>query len=166
MKTPRATSVRGQLVLIALTCMVWPALGSTARSATVEIDGVIVPGVGVQWTSKGQPASAVALNPGDTVVWKAVSGTHGVVFDTESAAEAVLQFQAGGGLPPLGPQTVKGELVWGTAPQPPVGAGTLLAQATVKPGTAPGTKLGFFCSSKAAPPLTTAVAMLVPLSVK
>ena len=46
-----------------------------------------------------------------------MTGTHGAVFDTQASAEAFLHFQSGGALPPLGPQTVKGEPVWGTAPQ-------------------------------------------------
>ena len=122
------------------------SLAVPAAPATVEIDGVLLPGGGVQWTSGGKPAATVAVNPGDTVVWKAVSGKHGVVFNTQALAEAFLTFQTGGTLPALGPQTVQGELVWGTAPQAAAGAGTLLAQTTVKAGLAPGTPLGFFCS--------------------
>jgi plastocyanin len=118
------------------------SLASPAPPKTVEVDGQILNGVPT-WTVAGAPAVDVAVNPGDTVVWKAVTGTHGPVFDTQALAESVFQFQAGGALPPLGPQTVKGELVWGVAPQPP---GTTLAQATVKAGVAPGTTLGFFCS--------------------
>ena len=146
MKTRSGTSFHGREMLIALVSVFYPVPDAAAAPATVEIDGVIVPGVGVQWTSGGKPAAAVTVNPGDTVVWKAVSGTHGVVFNTQGAAEVVLQFQTGGTLPALGAQTVMGELVWGTAPQPAAGAGTLLAQATVKAGVAPGTNLGFFCS--------------------
>jgi plastocyanin len=115
------------------------------QAATIQIDGVIVNGQ-VQWTSGGGSAASVAVNPGDTVIWRAVSGRHGIVFDTQAAAEGVLQFDTGGGLPPLGPQNVDGETVWGTAPQNPAGSGTVLARATVKSGLAPNTRLGFFCS--------------------
>ena len=111
-------------------------------SPAIEVDGIILNGTPT-WVVNGKPATSVAINPGDTVVWKAQAGTHGVVFDTQAAAEAVLQFAAGSGLPALGPVTVKGEAVWGTTPQ---AAGTVLAKATVKPGVAPGTNLGFFCS--------------------
>src|SRR5206468_1935188 len=99
------------------------------------------------WVPKaGGSAADVAVKPGDTIVWKAISATHGVVFDTQAAARAFLDFQSGSGLPPLGPQVVRGETVWGTAPLAAQGQGTLLAQATVKPGVPPGTTLGFFCS--------------------
>ncbi len=116
-----------------------------AAASTIEVDGVILGGVPT-WVVNGNPAANVAVKPGDTITWKAVSGTHGVVFNTQALAEAFLTFQTGGSLPALGPQTVKGLSVWGTAPQAPAGSGTLLAQATVKPGLAPGTTLGFFCS--------------------
>jgi plastocyanin len=115
------------------------------RAATIQIDGVIANGR-VQWSVGGVQATSVAVNPGDTVIWRAVSARHGVVFDTQAAAEGVLQFQTDGGLPPLGPQNVRGETVWGTAPQDPAGPGTVLARATVKSGVAPNTRLGFFCS--------------------
>ncbi len=124
-----------------------PGTPINPTTAAVEIDGVILDGTPT-WTSNDQPAASVPVKPGDTIVWKAVSGSHGVVFDTQAAAEAVLQFQAGGTLPPLGPQTVKGESVWGTAPQP---VGAVLAQATVKAGVPPGTTLGFFCSRHGRP---------------
>jgi plastocyanin len=88
-----------------------------------------------------------AVKPGDTVVWIADTGQHGVVFDTEAKAKAFFDFQTDK-LPPLGEQIVNGEKVWGTAPQP---AGTVLAQATVKPGVSPGTRLGFFCSKHGRP---------------
>ena len=114
------------------------------RAANVEVDGVIVAGKPT-WVVVNTPATNVAVKSGDTIVWKAVSGTHGVVFNTQALAEAFLTFQTGGSLPALGPQTVQGMSVWGTAPGAG-GAGTLLAQATVKPGLAPGTTLGFFCS--------------------
>jgi hypothetical protein len=119
--------------------------GGGIRAATIQIDGVIADGR-VMWSVGGGPATGVAVNPGDTVIWRAVSGRHGVVFDTEAAAEGVLQFETAGGLPPLGPQVVGGEAVWGTAPQNPAGPGTVLARATVKAGLAPNTRLGFFCS--------------------
>ena len=75
-----------------------------------------------------------------------MSGKHGVVFTTQALAEGVLQFETVGGLPALGPQTVQGEMVWGTAPQDAAGMGTVLARATVKSDVAPNTRLGFFCS--------------------
>ena len=59
---------------------------------------------------------------------------------------ACSSFETGGGLPPLGPQDVEGESVWGTAPLNPTGPGTVLARATVKSGVAPNTQLGFFCT--------------------
>ncbi len=95
-------------------------------AATVEIDGVILNGVPTWVVGNNAPANSVAVKPGDTIIWKALTGTHGVVFDTQAAAEAVLQFQTGGTLPPLGPQTVQGELVWGTAPQAAAPGGTVL----------------------------------------
>src|SRR5262249_44407316 len=85
---------------------------------TVQIDGVIQNMIPT-WVVGANPATDVAVNPGDTVVWRAVSGTHGVVFDTEAVAKAFLTFETGGGLPTPGPQTVQGEMVWGTAPQAP-----------------------------------------------
>src|SRR5260370_27344 len=101
--------------------------------------------------SGGKPASSVAVNAGDTVVWKAITGTHGVVFDTQAAAEAILQFQSGGGLQFLGDEEVRVELACVTGVQTCARAGTTLAQATVKAGIAPGTKLGFFCSQHGRP---------------
>ena len=59
---------------------------------------------------------------------------------------ACSSFETGGGLPPLGPQDVGGQAVWGTAPQNPAGTGTVLARATVKSDVAPNTQLGFFCT--------------------
>lgn len=144
-RTRGAQDVR-RLASVAFTSLVWMILGAESiQAATIQIDGVIVNGQ-VQWTSGGVQATNVAVNPGDTVIWRAVSGRHGIVFDTQAAAQGVLQFQTGGGLPPLGPQDVDGETVWGTAPQNPAGAGTVLARATVKSGLAPNTRLGFFCS--------------------
>ena len=113
-----------------------------AAAATIEIDGQIVGGTPT-WVQNGQKALGVTVNPGDTVVWKALNGTHGVVFPTQTQAEALLTFQTGGGLPALAPITVFGQNVWGSTPQP---QGTLLAQATVKAGVNPGTVLTFFCS--------------------
>src|SRR6516165_6744007 len=75
-----------------------------ALAATIEIDGVLDNGA-VKWVVGGQLAANVAVSPGDRIVWRAVSATHGVLFDTQTAAEGVLQFQTGGGLPALGPQT-------------------------------------------------------------
>jgi plastocyanin len=121
------------------------AVPGAPAGKTVQIDGVIQDKM-VKWVVGTNPATDVAVKPGDTIIWKAVSGKHGVVFDTQAAAEAVLQFDTGGGLPALGPQTVQGDKVWGTAPQDPAGMGTTLARATVKAGVAPATKLGFFCS--------------------
>ena len=121
------------------------SLAVPAAANTIEIDGVILAGAPT-WVVGSTPAASVAVKPGDTVLWKAVSGTHGVVFDTQALAEGFFNFQAGGSLPALGPQTVQGEAVWGTAPQAAAGTGTLLAQATVKAGVVPGTTLGFFCS--------------------
>ena len=94
------------------------------------------------WTVCGHPAHQVAVHPGDTIVWTSVSGSHGVVFDTEAAAKAVLTFDTTAGVA-LGPQTVQGQAAWGTAPQQ---AGTLLATATVNAGVMDGATLGFFCS--------------------
>jgi len=144
-RTRRAQDVR-RLASVAFTSLVWMILGAESiQAATIQIDGVIVNGQ-VQWTSGGAQAASVAVSPGDTVIWRAVSGRHGIVFDTQAAAEGVLQFDTGGGLPTRGPQDVDGETVWGTAPQNPVGSGTVLARATVKSGLAPNTRLGFFCS--------------------
>jgi plastocyanin len=144
-RTRGAQDIR-RLASVAFTSLVCIILGAESiRAATIQIDGVIVNSQ-VRWTVGGAPAASVAVNPGDTVIWRAVTGRHGVVFDTQAAAEGVLQFEAGGGLPPLGRQNVDGETVWGTAPQNPVGSGTVLARATVKSGVAPNTQLGFFCS--------------------
>ncbi len=121
-----------------------PGIGKGV-AATIEIDGVIV-NMKVQWVVGGNPAANVPVNPGDTLVWKAVIGRHGIVFDTQALAEAFLTFQTGGTLPKLEPQTVMGESVWGTAPQTPAGAPVTLAEATVKASVAAGTTLGFFCS--------------------
>jgi len=114
-------------------------------AATIQIDGEVVNG-NLQWRVGGAQVTSVAVTPGDTVIWRAVSGRHGVVFDTQAAAEGVLQFETGGGLTPPGAQNVRGEMVWGVAPQNPAGTGTVLARATVKSGVAPNTQLGFFCS--------------------
>ncbi|HEX3451115.1 MAG TPA: hypothetical protein VHS97_22865, partial [Isosphaeraceae bacterium] len=112
----------------------------------IEIDGDIVSGTPT-WVLKGGGSAAnVTVKPGDVIVWKAVTGKHGVVFDTQAVAQAFLDFQQGAGFPVLGPQTVGTETVWGTAPQAGQASGTMLAQATVKAGVAPGTTLGFFCS--------------------
>ena len=115
-------------------------INTTPRS--FEIDGDFL-NKAPTWLSDGKPASQVVIKPGDTVVWKADKGRHGVVFDTQAQAESVLDFQTGGSLPTLGPVEVNGEKVWGTKPQD---AGTVLASATVKNGVKPGTTLGFFCS--------------------
>jgi hypothetical protein len=139
MRMPRCTSFFRRLASVAvagLTLMI-----PNVRAATIEIDGDFLNNKPT-WLVNGRPATAVAVNPGDTVVWKAANGTHGVVFDTQAAAESVLEFQSGA-LPALGQVTVGTEVVWGTKPQP---QGTVLARATVKAGVAPGDTLGFFCS--------------------
>jgi len=119
------------------------AINSTAKK--VQFDGVIL-NKQPTWVAKvNDLADESAVKPGDTVVWTAASGKHGVVFNTEAEARAVLDFQTGDKLPPLGEQVVNGKKVWGTAALPANG-GTVLARATVKPGLAPGTKLGFFCT--------------------
>ncbi len=119
------------------------ALGSReALAAAIEIDGNIVAGTPT-WVVNGMKALGVKVNPGDTITWKAQTGTHGVVFPTQAEAEAFLTFQTGGGLPALAPIVVQGQSVWGNSPQP---QGTLLAQTTVKATVAPGTILTFFCS--------------------
>jgi plastocyanin len=118
--------------------------------ATVEIDGVILNGKPT-WVVGNSPAENVPVKPGDTVIWKAVSGTHGIVSDTQAQAEAVLAFQTGNGLPALGPQTVGSQQVWGTAPQAPALGGTIIARATVNTDVAAGSKLGFFCSQHGRP---------------
>ena len=67
--------------------LVVQALGGAA--ATIEIDGMIVGGkpTWVVNNDSTKPASNVPVKPGDTVIWKAVSGTHGIVFDpTERGA--------------------------------------------------------------------------------
>ena len=122
------------------------AMSGSLATPAIEIDGTILNGTPTWVPRGGGSAANVAVKPGDTIVWKAISATHGVVFDTEAVAQAFLDFQSGGGLPPLGPQVVKGQPAWGTAPLAAQGQGTLLARATVKPGVAPGTTLGFFCS--------------------
>ena len=35
----------------------------------------------------GGSAASVAVKPGDTIVWKATTATHGVVFDTQAIAQ-------------------------------------------------------------------------------
>jgi manganese oxidase len=146
MKRTRGMQDIRRLASVAFASLAWMILGAgSIPAATIQIDGVIVGG-NLQWSVGGAQATSVAVKPGDTVIWRAVSGRHGVVFDTQAAAEGVLQFQTGGGLAPPGPQDVEGEAVWGTAPQNPAGTGTVLARATVKPGVAPNTQLGFFCS--------------------
>jgi len=146
MKRARGTQDIRRLASVAFASLAWMILGAgSIPAATIQIDGEIVNG-SLQWRVGGSPATNVAVNSGDTVIWRAVSGRHGVVFNTQAEAEGVLQFETGGGLPPLGPQDVEGESVWGTAPQNPTGTGTVLARATVKSGVAPNTQLGFFCS--------------------
>ena len=113
-----------------------------AAAATIEIDGDIVAGTPT-WVQNGKKALGVTVNPGDTVIWKALNKIHGVVFPTQAEAEAFLTFQTGGALPALGLVPAQGPNIWGTQPQP---EGTLLAQATVKAGVNPGTVLTFFCS--------------------
>src|SRR5262245_28118252 len=119
-KTRRAQDIRG-LASFAFASLAWLTLGAGGiQAATIQIAGVVVNNQ-VQWTSGGLPATNVTVRPGDTVVWRAVSRRHGVVFDTQAAAEGVLQFQTGGDLQTPGPQNVDGETVWGTSPQDPVG---------------------------------------------
>ena len=119
------------------------ASAAAPTAATIEIDGEFVSGTPT-WVQNGKKALGVTVNPGDTVIWKALNGTHGVVFPTQAEAEAFLTFQqTGGSLPALAPIVVQGQNVWGTSPQP---QGTLLAQATVKAGVKPGAGLTFFCS--------------------
>jgi len=146
MRKPGAVSdVRNIWAIVQAGLLLLGAGAAEVLADNVEVDGVIANGT-PQWVVAGNPAANVPVKPGDTIVWKALSGKHGVVFNTQGVAEAFLSFQTGSSLPALGTQTVMGEVVWGTAPQAAVGAGTLLAQATVKPGLAAGTTLGFFCS--------------------
>ena len=146
MRRTRGTQDIRWLASVAFASLAWMILGAgSIPAATIQIDGVNADGRDL-WSVGGVQATSVAVNPGDTVIWRAVSGRHGVVFDTQAAAEGVLQFQTGGGLPPPGAQDVEGESVWGTAPQDPAGPGTVLARATVKSGVAPNTQLGFFCT--------------------
>ena len=109
------------------------------------------------WTVCGHPAHQVAVHPGDTIVWTSASGSHGVVFDTKTAAEAVLTFDTTAGVA-LDTQTVQGQGAWGTAPQQ---AGTLLAAATVNAGVKDGTTLGFFCSQHGRS-MSSSLAVTVP----
>jgi hypothetical protein len=46
---------------------------------TITIDGEIVNGTPT-WVFNSQQAVNVAVKPGDTVIWRAAAGTHGVVF--------------------------------------------------------------------------------------
>jgi plastocyanin len=146
MKTqPTASDIRRLIFAILTGTALFFGGVAGARAATVQIDGIAQGGM-LKWVVGTNPATDLAVNPGDTVIWRAVSGKHGVVFTTQALAEGVLQFETVGGLPALGPQTVQGEMVWGTAPQDAAGMGTVLARATVKAGLTPGTKLTFFCS--------------------
>ena len=146
MRRTRGTQdIRG-LASAAFASLAWMILGAgSIPAATIQIDGVIANGR-PQWSVGGVQATSVAVNPGDTVIWRAVSGRHGVVFDSQGAAESMLQFENGGDRPPPGAQDFQGETVWGTAPQDPEGSGTVLARATVKSDVAPNTQLGFFCT--------------------
>lgn len=121
------------------------AVPAAPVTKTIQIDG-IVQNQRVKWVVGKDSAADVVVNPGDKIVWRAVSGKHGVVFDKEEVAKAFLTFDTDSKLPALGPQTVKTEMVWGTAPQDAADGGKVLARATVRTGVAPGSKLGFFCS--------------------
>ena len=46
---------------------------------TIQIDGEIVNGTPT-WVFNGKPAVNVPVKPKDTVIWRVVAGTHGVVF--------------------------------------------------------------------------------------
>ena len=59
----------------------------TAGPKSVEIQGTL-PGGKPTWVADGKKAEGVEVGPGDTVVWKAVDGEHGVVFDPDG----ILQF--------------------------------------------------------------------------
>ena len=116
--------------------------GRPVTSKEIQVDGQIVEGMPIWTVGAATTPANVIVNPGDTIVWRAVAGEHGLVFSTQTQAEAFLQFSVGGGLPKLGPQTVGSQVAWGVAPQP---SGTILARATVKTGVATGAPLRFFC---------------------
>ena len=119
-------------------------------AVTLQVDGVILNGTPI-WLVNGQKAEAVTVKPGDTIEWRAVTAPHGVVFNTQAEAEKSLEFETGGTLPALGPQTVNKETVWGTPVVAPAGGGTVIARAKVKSGVALGTRLGFFCTRHGRP---------------
>ena len=75
--------------------------------ATVTIDGVILNGTPT-WVLSGTntPATAVAVKPGDTVAWRAVSGTHGVVYVPAAGGIGFgMAFSNGALVPSQDPQT-------------------------------------------------------------
>ena len=77
-------------------------------ASTIEIDGMIVSGkpTWVVNNDPAKPASNVPVKPGDTVIWKAVSGTHGIVFDpTDRGAGYQLAFSNSQLLPSQDPAT-------------------------------------------------------------
>src|SRR5947208_1304097 len=86
-----------------------------AGGKTVQIDGVIL-NMTPTWVVGAHTATNVSVSPGDTIVWRAVAGNHGVVFDTEALAKAFLTFETGGSLAARRLGEVGRESVWGTAP--------------------------------------------------
>jgi len=112
------------------------------KARKIEIIGV---GNGAKWTvlidgADKTPAnkSEVEVHPGDTITWKVRQLTHGVVFDNQDTAEALLKFdtKAGQKLEPRKEDKFKtfGKKPWGTMgfkPQPR-GKDTVLAVGTVQ----------------------------------
>ncbi|MGH8537123.1 MAG: hypothetical protein ACREXM_11820 [Gammaproteobacteria bacterium] len=75
----------------------------------------------------------VTVRVGDTIEWRVDAIQHGLVFNTQAAAEGMLTFQPGGQLLQNSPACFPPDFTWGTN-RCFVGfpAGTVLARATVK----------------------------------
>ena len=123
MRRTRGTQDIRWLASVAFASLAWMILGAgSIPAATIQIDGVNADGRDL-WSVGGVPATSVAVNPGDTVIWRAVSGRHGVVFDTQAAAEGVLQFRDRRRPPAPGRPGRRGRVGLGHGPPGPRGAG-------------------------------------------
>jgi hypothetical protein len=108
-------------------------------AATIQIDGSIAGGKST-WLVNNMPANDVAVRPGDTVVWKSVRATHGVVFvPTVSGLGYAMAFSNDQLTPSADPQT----------PIFRAAAGTPVRFRAVMPSTS--------TSSQRVPPITFAI---------
>ena len=134
-----------------------PAPAATAGDGTLSIAGDIVGGRPV-WTVNDQPLAnngSVQLKKGQLVRFSIKAGTHGILFKSQAAAEAVFDIasspQASKFVPnPRGSNTCNNANSYGTAPQGAGGDNTIAEVRVKADATISGPGLDFECTQHCA----------------